>query len=118
MLLPTERRAKPEHMNLRSLHWLPVTFRVDFKVVLLEWYINHSQYIADMLSEYKQITQIIRITSDGFTRHKHHKESLLLAIIIITFKSRLKSHLFSCAFTEWALCHCSSDCFYSILFLF
>jgi len=27
---------------------------------------------------------------------------------VVTFKSRLETHLFSCAFTEWALCHCSS----------
>ncbi len=38
------------------LHWLPVTFRIDFKVLLL---INKSlnglgpKYIADMLTEYK-----------------------------------------------------------------
>ncbi len=62
------RTRKSEHITpvLRSLHWLPVTFRIDFKVLLL---VNKSlnglgpKYIADMLTEYKQTTQIIRIES-------------------------------------------------------
>jgi len=35
------RTRKYEHITpvLRSLHWLPVTFRIDFKKY---WYINHS----------------------------------------------------------------------------
>jgi len=60
-------------------------------------------------------------------------ESLLLAIMpaaagtsfqkrsgvptVVIVKSRLKTLHFSNAFTEWALCHCSSDC-YCTLFYF
>jgi len=52
------RTRKYEHITpvLRSLHWLPVTFRIDFKVLLL---VNKSfnglgpQYIAVILTEYK-----------------------------------------------------------------
>jgi len=41
---------------LRSLHWLPVTFRIDFKVLLLVYNSLNGlgpKYIADMLTEYK-----------------------------------------------------------------
>jgi len=40
-------------------------------------------------------------------------EEIRCAPTVVRFKSRLKTHLFSYAFTEWALCHCSSDCFYN-----
>jgi len=49
---------------LRSLHWLLVTFRIHFKVLLVYKYLNSlgPQYIVDMLTEYKPISQFIRIT--------------------------------------------------------
>ncbi len=55
-----------EHITpvLRSLQWLSVTFRIDFKVLLLVYKSLNGlepKYIADMLTEYKQTTQIIRI---------------------------------------------------------
>src|SRR4029434_7724654 len=40
---------------LKSLHWLPVSFRIDFKVLLLVYKSLHShapEYITDMLSRY------------------------------------------------------------------
>jgi len=52
------RTRKYEHFTpvLRSLHWLPVTFGIDFKV-LLQVYKSFNglgpQYTADMLTEYK-----------------------------------------------------------------
>ena len=49
------RTKKYEH-NIRSLHWLPVAFRIDFKVLLLVYKSLNGlgpQYIADMLIEYK-----------------------------------------------------------------
>ncbi len=47
------RTRKSKHITpvLRSLHWLPVTFRIDFKVLLLNGL--GPKYIADMLTEYK-----------------------------------------------------------------
>ncbi len=47
-----------EHITpvLRSLHWLPVKFRIDFKVLLLVYKSLDGlgpKYIADMLTEYK-----------------------------------------------------------------
>ncbi len=52
------RTRKSEHITpvLRSLHWLPVTFRIDFKVILLVYKSLNGlgpKYIADMLTEYK-----------------------------------------------------------------
>ncbi len=52
------RTRKSEHITpvLRSLHWLSVTFRIDFKVLLLVYKSLNGlrpKYIADMLTEYK-----------------------------------------------------------------
>ncbi|KAI2646255.1 hypothetical protein H4Q32_024563 [Labeo rohita] len=52
------RTRKSEHITpvLRSLHWLPVIFRIDFKVLLLIYKSLNGlgpKYIADMLTEYK-----------------------------------------------------------------
>ncbi len=52
------RTRKSEHITpvLRSLHWLPVTFRMDFKVLLLVYKSLNGlgpKYSADMLPEYK-----------------------------------------------------------------
>ncbi len=52
------RTRKYEHITpvLRSLHWLPVTFRIFFKVLLLVYKSLNGlgpKYIVDMLTEYK-----------------------------------------------------------------
>ncbi len=52
------RTRTSEHITpvLRSLHWLHVTCRIDFKVLLLVYKSLNgigSKYIADMLNEYK-----------------------------------------------------------------
>ncbi len=52
------RTRRSDHITpvLRSLHWLPVTFRTDFKVLLLVYKSLNGlepKYIADMLTEYK-----------------------------------------------------------------
>ncbi len=51
------RTRTSEHITpvLRSLHWLHVTFKIDFKVLLLVYKSLNivSKYIADMLNEYK-----------------------------------------------------------------
>ncbi len=52
------RTRKSEHITpvLRSLHWLPVTFRIDFKVLLLIYKSLNGlgpKFIADILTEYK-----------------------------------------------------------------
>ncbi len=57
-LLPRYWLEPENHITpvLRSLHWLPVTFRIDFKVLLLIYKSLNGlgpKYISDMLTEYK-----------------------------------------------------------------
>ncbi len=55
-ILTTARKYEYITPVLVSLHWLPVTFRIDFKVLLLVYKSLNglgSKYIADMLTEYK-----------------------------------------------------------------
>ncbi len=79
-----------EHITpvLRSLQWLPVTFRIDFKVLLL---INKSlnglgpKYIADTLTEYKSNRPLRSLGSSQLEIprvHTKQKGSSLLAIIL------------------------------------
>ncbi len=118
------RTRKSEHITpvLRSLHWLPVTFRVDFKVLLLIYKslngIGH-KYIADMLTEYKSNRPLRLLGSSQLEMPRVHTkqgesafsyyadlswsqlpEEIRCAKTLATFKSRLKTHLFSCAFVE------------------
>ncbi len=105
-----------------SLIDLPVTFRIDFKVLLLI-YKSHNglgpKYIADMLTEYKHNRplrslgssqlEIPRVhTKQGESAFSYYAarswtqlpEEIRCAKTLATFKSRLKTHLFSCAFVE------------------
>ncbi len=136
------RTRQSEHITpvLRSLHWLPVTFRIDFKVLLLVYKslngLGH-KYIADILTEYKpnrpfrsvgsSQLEIPRVqTKQGesafsyFTARSwnQHPEEIRCAKTLATFKSRLKTRLFSCAFVEWALCYVQTDCTMYNNFLF
>ncbi len=118
------RTKKSEHITpvLRSLLWLPVTFRIDFKVLLLVYKSLNGlgpKYIADMLTEYKPNRPLRSVGSSQLEIprvHTKHGESafryfdsrswnqlpeeIRYAKILATFKSRLKTHLFSCAFVE------------------
>ncbi len=118
------RTRKFEHITpvLRSLHLLPVTFRIDFKVLLLVYKSLNGlgpKYIADMLTEYKpnrplrslgsSQLEIPRVyTKQGessFSYYATHSwnqlpEEIRCAKTLATFKFRLKTHLFSCAFVE------------------
>ncbi len=118
------RTRKSEHITpvLRSLHWLPVTFRIDFKVLLLIYKSLNGigpKYIAYMLTEYQpnrplrslgsSQLEIPRVhTKQGesaFSYYATHSwnqlpEEIRCAKTLATFKSRLKTHLFSCAFVE------------------
>ncbi len=128
------RTRTSEHLTpvLRSLHWLPVTFRIDFKVLLLVYKSLNGlgpKYVADMLTEYKpnrplrslgpSQLEIPRVhTKQGESAFSYYAarswnqlpEEIKCAETLATFKSRLKTHLFSCAFVEWALCYVRTDC--------
>ncbi len=118
------RTRKYEHITpvLRSLHWLPFTFRIDFKVLLLVYKSLNGlgpKYIADMLTDYKpkrppgslgsSQLEIPRVhTKQGESAFSYYAprswnqlpEEIRCAETLATFKSRLKTHLFSCAFVE------------------
>ncbi len=123
------RARKSEYITpvLRSLHWLPVTFRIDFKVPILVYKSLSGlgpKYIADMLTEYKpNRPQISRIESVRNTKGSHKKgesafsyfaarswnqlpEEIRCAKTLATFKSSLKTQLFSCAFVDE---HCATS---------
>ncbi len=117
---------------LRSLHWLPVTFRIGFKVLLLVYKSLNGlgpKYMADMLTEYKpnrplrslgsSQLEIPRVhTKQGESAFSYYDarswnqlpEEIKCAKTLATFKSSLKTHLFSCAFVERALCYVRTDC--------
>ncbi len=116
------RTRKSEHITpvLRSLQWLPVTFRIDFKVLLLVYKSLNGlgpRYIADMLTEYKPNRPLRSLGSSQLEIPRVHTkqgesafsyfaarswnqfpEEIRCAKTLATFKSRLKTHLFSCAF--------------------
>ncbi len=118
------RTRKSEHITpvLRSLHWLPVTFRIDFKVLLLVYKPLNGlgpKYFADMLTEYKPNRPLRSLGSSQLEIPRVHTkkgesafsyfaarswnqlpEEIRCAKTLATFKSRLKTHLFSCAFVE------------------
>ncbi len=128
------RTRKSEHITpvLRSLHWLPVTFRIDFKVLLLVYKSLNGlgpKYIADMLTEYKPNRPLRSLgssqleipsvhTKQGESAFSYYAarswnqlpEEIKCAKTLATFKSSLKTHLFSCAFVECALCYVRTDC--------
>ncbi len=119
-----KRTRKSEHITpvLRSLHWLPVTFKIDFKVLVLVYKSLNGlgpKYMADMLTEYKpnrplrllgsSQLEIPRVhTKQGESAFSYYAarswnqlpEEIRCAKTLATFKSRLKTHLFSCAFVE------------------
>ncbi len=134
------RTRKYEHITpvLRSLHWLPVTFRIDFKVLIYKSLKDLGpKYIADMLTEYKPNTPLRSVGSSQLEIPRVHTkqgesafsyfttrswnqlpEEIRCAKTLATFKSRLKTHLFSCAFSEWTPCYVRTDCTMYNHFLF
>ncbi len=95
------------------------------------------KYMADMLTEYKpnrplrslgsNQLEIPRVhTKQGESAFSYYAarswnqlpEEIKCAKTLATSKSRLKTHLFSCAFVEWALCYVRTDCFIWCIILF
>ena len=112
-----------EHITpvLKSLHWLPVRFRMNFKVHLLVFRCLNGlgpSYLSDLLLSY-QPSRTLRSSSTGLltiphVRSKTHgeaafsyygprlwnslPENLRAAETVDDFKKRLKTHLFNQAF--------------------
>ena len=116
------RTKKRDHITpiLKSLHWLPVHFRIDFKVLLLVYKSLNGlgpTYIADMLSLYTPGREL-RSTGTGqlvvprvkskqgemaFSFYAIHRWNQLPLVIrsaptVACFKKKLKTSLFSLAF--------------------
>uniref|UniRef100_A0A3P8PY01 Reverse transcriptase domain-containing protein n=1 Tax=Astatotilapia calliptera TaxID=8154 RepID=A0A3P8PY01_ASTCA len=107
---------------LESLHWLPVCFRIDFKVLLLVFKCLNGlgpSYLSDLLLPYKP-SRTLRSSGTGLfivpkvRTHTHGEaafqwygprlwnsllEELRAAENVHVFKNRLKTHLFNLAFT-------------------
>ena len=117
------RLRKYDHISstLVDLHWLPVHHRIDFKILVLTYQALNGdgpQYIKDMLVPYKparslrsQSSQLLKVPItrlSTFGDRSFEKASAVLwnktplairtSPTLGTFKSRLKTHLFKCAF--------------------
>ncbi len=141
-LIQNAAARKSEHITpvLRSLHLLPVTSRIDFKVLLLVYKSLNGlgpKYVADMLTEYKPNRPLRSVGSSQleiprvhtkqeesafsyFAAHSWNQlpEEIRCAKTLATCKSRLKTHMFGCIFVEWALCYLRTDCTMYNHFLF
>ncbi|KAF7668554.1 hypothetical protein LDENG_00004970, partial [Lucifuga dentata] len=120
LLTRTRRRA---HISpiLKSLHWLPVSFHIDFKILLLVFKALHGlapRYLSEMLSVHEPVRPLRSSYSLFLTVPKSRTktfgdaafscytpsrwnslpEDLRGAENIDIFKHRLKIHLFSLAF--------------------
>ncbi len=97
------------------------------------WY----KYMADMLTEYKPNRPLRSLGSSQLEIPRVHTkqgesafsyfaarswnqlpEEIRCAKTLATFKSSLKTHLFSCAFVEWALCYVRTECIILCIILF
>ena len=116
LLTRTKRKDHITHTILKSLHWLPVTYRIDFKVLLLAFKSLNDHgplYIAEMFETYSpsrslrsaeklQLVQPSARTKQGEAAFSCYAVRLWnrLPIDIKTsptipiFKSRLKTKLF------------------------
>ena len=107
---------------LKDLHWLPVEQRIQYKVALITHKVlatSQPQYLAELVTAYKPTRSGLRSeaqrrvviptglkTTYGcrtFTRASEYvwnslPENLRTITTLLTFKSKLKTHLFSTAF--------------------
>ena len=122
MITLTKRR---EHITpvLKTLHWLPVDVRIDFKVLLLVYKALNGlapQYIRDLLQEYQPSRQLrsssrdmLEIPKSRTVRYGDRSfavcapkiwNNLPLAVrqcvSVSCFKSNLKTHLFNLAYSH------------------
>lgn len=120
VLTKTRRRA---HITpvLKSLHWLPVCFRIDFKILLMVFKCLRGlgpSYLSELLLSYEPSRTLrssgtgllvipkARTRTFGEASFQHYgprlwnslPEELRAAENVHTFKSKLKTHLFNLAF--------------------
>ncbi len=118
-------RLEPENLSISHQSSGPYTgFQLHLGLIL-----KGPTYIADMLTEYKPNRPLRSLGSSQLETPRVHTkqgesafsyyaarswnqlpEEIRCAKTLATFKSRLKTHLFSCAFVEWTLCYVRTDC--------
>lgn len=118
---------KCEHItpSLISLHWLPVQYRIDFKLLLLVYKSLHGlapDYLSDLLTEY-QTGRTLRSTTQGLFKiprtRLSQKGDRAFAVVaprlwnslplyirdaasVRVFKTQLKTHLFAMAYSSYS----------------
>ena len=134
------RSRKYDHITpvLASLHWLPVCFRIDFKILLITFKALHDlapAYISELLVPYVPsrslrssgsrllflpVSRLITKGDRAFSIRapklwNELPEEIRLTESLTIFKSLLKTHLYRRAFPDfiWACL-----CFYSVFFLY
>ncbi len=106
--------------TLRSLHWLPVSFRIEFKILLLVFKCLHGTapiYLSNLLNKYTPVRSLrtsnrnllvvpktrIKIGESAFSYFGPNlwnslPDNLRAIDSLCTFKKYLKTHLFTRAF--------------------
>ena len=115
---------KREHITpvLRALHWLPVSFRIDFKILLLVFKAHNGiapLYISECLSLYVPPRALqsstaglltapkVKFVKSGMASFSFYAtklwnvlpENIKKAESVVIFKKLLKTHLFTLAFS-------------------
>ncbi len=119
---------------LGSLHWLPVTFRIDFKLLVLVYKSLNDlgpKYIADLLTEYKPNIPFRSVGSSQLEIPRVHTKqgesafsyfTYILAIYLFHFllcKALWITTVYEmCYINKLALSHCSLIIFLSLVFVY
>ncbi len=132
-ILTNTKKRDHIHPQLASLHWLPVSFRMDFKILFFIFKALNNlapSYICDCLSSYAP-TRTLRSSTACLlavpkVSHKKNGEAafcfygpklwntlppdLRMAESLAIFKKKLKTYLFILAFNTGWLCVCVCVC--------
>lgn len=118
-----KRKRRSCHITplLKELHWLPIDYRIKFKVLLITFNALHREqpvYISQLLSSYTPArtlrstdkaylnTPMPRLKTYGYRSLEYAApylwnqlpDHIRMCTELSTFKSSLKTHLFTCAF--------------------
>lgn len=85
---------------LASIHWLPIHFRIDFKILLLTYQTLHGlapKYLAELLRPYEQTAFAVKapILWNSLPMDSRSTKS------VSVFKSYLKTYLYILALCEF-----------------
>ena len=120
------RQRRRDHITpvLIALHWLPIRYRILYKVLVLTFQAVHNlapMYITDLISVYEPGRQLRSASRSLLTVPRHNLErfgrrgfsvnaphlwndlpdNLRLIDSVILFKRHLKTHLFKAAFSVY-----------------